>query len=243
MSASNENSRSYKSKLSLQKKFKLDIPVVSNQLNETCDFRSVEKMQKFVSGVTVPGRNTRKGKSTKRALIVDDKKYAKSKKEMTSQKVEGKCEILAKEENLNKIKVESAVVDHKTRKEVDTVLDEVKEESSSVYEEVTNDDVKDVIEIDCDKEETKGTCLACGDDYGSQEMQAHVQNCLKARFQRGGAKGTIILLYFLVIKSLLNLHIDIQCTLYLVHLIVSDQKNHMTYCHHNASFCCHCSFS
>jgi hypothetical protein len=54
MSASNENSRSYKSKLSLQKKFKLDIPVVSNQLNETSDFRSVEKMQKFVSGVTVP---------------------------------------------------------------------------------------------------------------------------------------------------------------------------------------------
>jgi hypothetical protein len=238
MSASNENSRSYKSKLSLQKKFKLDIPVVSNQLNETSDFRSVEKMQKFVSGVTVPGRNTRKGKSTKRALIVDDKKYVKSKKEMTSQKVEGKCEILAKEEKLNKIKVESAVVDHKTRKELDTVLDEVKEESSSVYEEVTNDDVKDVIEIDCDEEETKGTCLACGDDYGSQEMQAHVQNCLKARFQRGGAKGTIILLYFLIIKSLLNLHIDIQCTLYLV------QKNHMTYCHHNASFfCCHCSFS
>lgn len=238
MSASNENSRSYKSKLSLQKKFKLDIPVVSNQLNETSDFRSVEKMQKFVSGVTVPGRNTRKGKSTKRALIVDDKKYVKSKKEMTSQKVEGKCEILAKEEKLNKIKVESAVVDHKTRKELDTVLDEVKEESSSVYEEVTNDDVKDVIEIDCDEEETKGTCLACGDDYGSKEMQAHVQNCLKARFQRGGAKGTIILLYFLIIKSLLNLHIDIQCTLYLV------QKNHMTYCHHNASFfCCHCSFS
>jgi hypothetical protein len=32
-------------------------------------------MQKFVNGVTVPGRNTRKGKSTKRALIVDDKKY------------------------------------------------------------------------------------------------------------------------------------------------------------------------
>jgi hypothetical protein len=40
MSASNENSRSYKSKLSLQKKFKLDIPVVSNQLNETSDFKT-----------------------------------------------------------------------------------------------------------------------------------------------------------------------------------------------------------
>lgn len=193
MSASNENSRSHKSKLSLQKKFKLDIPMVSNELNETSEFRSVEKMQKFVSGVIVPGRNTRKGKSTKRALIVDDKKYVKIKKEITSQKVEGKCEIIAKEEKLNKINVESTctIVDHTTRKELDIVLDEVKEESSSVHVEVTKDDVKNVIEIDCDEEDTiKGTCLACGVDYGSQEMQAHIQNCLKARFQRGSTKGT-----------------------------------------------------
>lgn len=202
MSASNEKSRSHKSKISLQKKFKLDIPMVSNQLNETSDFRSVGKMQKFVSGVTVPGRNTRKGKSTKRALVVDDKKNVKSQKEVTIQKVEGKCEILAKDVKLNKINVESAVVDCKTRKELETVLDEVKEENSSVNVEVTKEEVKDVIEIDCDEEETKGTCLACGNDYGSQEMQAHVQICLKARFQRGSTKGMTILLFCLVMLNL-----------------------------------------
>lgn len=196
MSTSGEISKSQKTKLSLQRKVikpctdLVDI-IKQPSLNETCEFRSVEKMQKFFSSSESQSKEDgmRKGKSTRRNLI--NKNSAKApKNEKSKKKVQIKTEMLKDTESTNAVLLNQPSCSTLNNKGTEDLEDTVKIENKIEKTKNQNEaDESNVIEIDCeedDKPGSKGKCLACGkDDIDSQDMATHLQTCLKSRFQRG----------------------------------------------------------
>ncbi|VDI23132.1 structure-specific endonuclease subunit SLX4 (BTB/POZ domain-containing protein 12) [Mytilus galloprovincialis] len=196
MSTSGEISKSQKTKLSLQRKVikpctdLVDI-IKQPSLNETCEFRSVEKMQKFFSSSESQSKEDgmRKGKSTRRNLI--NKNSAKApKNEKSKKKVQIKTEMLKDTESSNAVLLNQPSCSTLNNKVTEDLEDTVKIENKIEKTKNQNEaDESNVIEIDCeedDKPGSKGKCLACGkDDIDSQDMATHLQTCLKSRFQRG----------------------------------------------------------
>ncbi|XP_052103256.1 uncharacterized protein LOC127736710 [Mytilus californianus] len=194
MTSSGEISKTQKTKLSLQRKVikpctdHVDI-IKHASLNETCEFRSVEKMQKFFSSSESQSKEDemKKGKSTRRNLI--NKNSAKApKNEKSKKKVQIKTEMLKDTESTNAVLLNqpscstiNKVTEDTTK--IENTTDKTKNQND------TEADQHNVIEIDCeddDKPGSKGRCLACGkDDLDSQDMATHLRTCLKSRFQRG----------------------------------------------------------
>ncbi|CAG2200533.1 RAB7A [Mytilus edulis] len=200
MSTSGEISKSQKTKLSLQRKVikpctdLVDI-IKQPSLNETCEFRSVEKMQKFFSSSESQSKEDgmRKGKSTRRNLI--NKNSAKApKNEKSKKKVQIKTEMLKDTESSNAVLLNQPSCSTLNNKVTEDLEDTVKIENKIEKTKNQNEaDESNVIEIDCeedDKPGSKGKCLACGkDDIDSQDMATHLQTCLKSRFQRGKSQA------------------------------------------------------
>lgn len=186
MSSLDNKLKSLKGKLTLQKKNKKPttdlVNIINNPaLNETCEFRSVEKMNKFFSATDRTGV-PKKGRLVKKNLQTDGESDAKAKSKIVVENLSSIAETDTQSDIKDTKNNDKPQSENESKIEADVLIIEDEKEQNKGYSKVNESEGSD----------SQGKCTACGKSFSSQDMAAHLQSCLKARFQRGSRSGILL---------------------------------------------------